>query len=205
MKRLTHLLILLIFCFNFSSAFCQSTEDLITENDWNKIIGYLSKEDWTNAEKLSLNYIKRYPAKSDSIAAPAILRYMYLRCVGAKLGEKQYSKEEALQKVKNMIGKPIITPPKPYYNECTFNCFQLSEEKNSLYSCSSNQAMTVIQIFENFFMEDEAVIKNADSLLNKNLRLAGIIKDIKAEGYAMPRLRIEFEKSFIWDAEKQEE
>jgi uncharacterized protein Smg (DUF494 family) len=61
--------------------------------------------------------------------------------------------------------------------------------------------MTVIQIFETYIPADTNLVKNTDSLENKQLRLAAFIKEIKAGGFAMLRLEIIFDRAFIWEEE----
>jgi hypothetical protein len=158
-------------------------------------------EKWSAAEKLCLKFLDRYTYADDSLAEPAILRYMYLRCVGAKLGDKVYSKEEALQKVNNQISRPILTPPKPFYSNGMFNCFTLADNNTDFFSCASNNSMTVIQIFETYTLDDPTLINDTASLEGKNIRMGAFVKEIKAEGYSMPRLEIIFDRAFIWAEE----
>ena len=197
--RVTLFSVVLVF-FTCFSAFAQKKSSELSDADWDKIIEYLSQEKWDKAEKITLNYLDRF-SDEDSLADPAILRYMYLRCVAAQLGEKNYSKETALKKVKNLVGKPIITPPLEFNKDRLFNGLQLAEDSLGLYSCASNNDMTVIQCFEYYYFEDNDIIKNSVLYLGKNLRIGGYIKEITAEGYTMPRFRVIFEKSFIWSEE----
>jgi hypothetical protein len=193
---------LLTFLFLFQhQSYSQKNENKISEKEWDKIIQLLTKENWADAEKLSLKYLGKFSEKDDSLAEPAILRYMYIRCVAARLGEKEYSKEDAVKKTEPFIGKSIITPPKEFFKKCLFNCFQLSDDKKNFSSCASNTSMTVIQIFETYIPADTNLVKNTDSLENKQLRLAAFIKEIKAGGFAMLRLEIIFDRAFIWEEE----
>ncbi len=173
----------------------------MADTDWDKIIELLANEKWAAAEKLSLNYLNQFDEKADSLAAPAILRYMYIRCIGAQLGEKEYSKEEAELKLRGFVGKTVLTPPKTFHQKCIFNCFQLSEDKDHFYSCSSNKAMTVIHIFETYIMNKPEILQHTDELEGENLRLGAIIKEIKTGGFTMPRLEITFQDAFIWDGD----
>jgi hypothetical protein len=180
-------------------SFSQNQE--ITNDEWSSLITLLTKEQWTKAEKLSLKYLNKFSEKDDSLADPAILRYMYFRCIAAKLGEKLYDKEEALKKTKNLIGKTIITPPKDYIQKGLFNCLSISEDSLHLFSCSSNDDMTIIQAFETYIMADSNIIIKAKNgeYQNKKLRLGAKIKSIEAGGMMMPRLEAIFEETFIWD------
>lgn len=189
--------LLLTFILTLNISFAQKQEGL-SVNDWDKIVKLLSTEKWKDAEKLAIKYMEKV-GDDDSLADPAILRYMYLRCVAAQLGEKTYDKATALKKVEGMTGKSIITPPLLFNPDKMFNGLQLSEDSNSFFSCASNNSMTVIQEFEEYNFADTTVVDNTRPLLNKSLRIAGFIKSIEAEGMTMPRFRVVFENAFIWD------
>lgn len=193
--------IILILSINICNLNAQNQS--VTDKEWNTLIQELQNEKWSSAEKLSLNYLKRFSENDDSTTAPAVLRYMYLRSVAAKLSEKQYSKEVTLKLVKKFTGKFIATPPKEFIPKGMFNCFTLNDDSTQLYSCSSNKNMTYIQIFEYYQMSHPEEIKSAKAgeFNHKNLRIIARIKEIKAGGMAMPRLDIVFSDSFIWEIE----
>ena len=174
----------------------------VSDADWDKLIPHLQNEEWAKAEKICKDYLKRFTATDDSLAEPAILRYMYIKCVGARLGAKEYEKSKAEALVKDMVGKTIITPYRQFKEKCLFNCFNLSEEKDHLFATSSNNEATVIHCFEHYFLEEQDIIANPEGFEGKNLRIAGFVKSIAAGGSAMPRLDIEFEHCFIWDIEE---
>ena len=187
--------------FSPAVSFGQSNEDKLTDQDWDKVIQLLMDEKWNKAEQQCQQYLKRFGKNDDSLAEPAILRYMYLRCIGAQLGEKTYSKKTALEKVKKLIGRPIITPPKEFHTDCVFNCLQLSDNKQNLSSCGSNGTNTIIQTFETYIMADPDITKHPELLENRSFRLGGIIKSIDAGGFVMPRLDVLFEDTFFWSEE----
>jgi hypothetical protein len=189
--------LLLFSCF---TGVAQKSSYELTDQDWDNIIGYLSQEKWNKAESVTHKLLEKF-SDTDTLADPAILRYMYLRCVAAQLGEKKYSKETALKKVKGLVGKPIITPPLEFKTDRIFNGLQLAEDSLSWYSCASNNTMTVIQCFEYYSFEDSDIVKNSALYNGKKLRIGAYIKEIEAEGYSMPRFRVVFEKSFIWSEE----
>ena len=199
MKKIIVLGIIFMFCPSVMLA--QQKENHISEKEWDTLIELLKTEKWDKVEKVSKEYLKRFEKESDTLADPAIVRYMYLRCVGAELGEKKITKEQSLKKVSNLIGKAIITPPKQFREKCVFNCLKLTEDNQNLSSCGSNNDNTIIQTFETYIMADPTVIKNRNQFENKDLRLGGYIKTIKAEGFAMPRLEVVFDNAFIWEEE----
>lgn len=197
---ITRVLVLALLLFPCFTGVAQNRSNELTDQDWDKIIGYLSEEKWDKAENFTYKLLEKF-SDNDSLADPAILRYMYLRCVAAQLGEKKYSKEAALKKVKDLVGKPIITPPLEFKTDRIFNGLQLAEDSLSWFSCASNNSMTVIQCFEYYSFEDKEIIKNSALYEGKKLRIGAYIKEIEAEGYTMPRFRVVFEKAFIWSEE----
>lgn len=199
MKKIIVLGILFMFCPLVMLA--QQKENHISEKEWDTLIELLKTEKWDKVEKVSKEYLKRFEKASDTLTDPAIVRYMYLRCVGAELGEKKITKEQSLKKVSNLIGKTIITPPRQFREKCVFNCLKLTEDNQNLSSCGSNNDNTIIQTFETYIMADPTVIKNISQLENKDLRLGGYIKSINAEGFTMPRLEVIFDNAFIWEEE----
>ncbi len=198
MKRFKLFAITLLCLINLS-IYSQESKKEITGEEWDKLIQLLSADKWNDAEKLSLKYLNKFNDKDDSLADPAIVRYMYIRCVAAKLGNKVYDKDEAVKKVAKFIGKPIITPPRTFNQECMFNCLRLTEDKKCMYSCSSNDLHTVIHDFERYEMADTTFLDDVSAIEGKDIRIAAFVKTIDAGGYAMPRLEIVFETAFVWD------
>lgn len=187
-----------------NQAFAQDEEILLSEDDWNTLIPYLANEKWEEAEKITLKYLDRYKKvqNTENNAQVAILRYMYIKCVGALLGDKKYNKEEVINKLEGFEGKTVITPFRTFNSKCMFNCVKLSDDGDSFFSTSSNNIATVIHTFETYQMEDKEVLKDVEKLEKKSIRLGGFIKTIKAEGFTMPRLEITFEKAFIWEKDE---
>jgi len=193
-------ILLLVSILSFNVVFGQS-QDSLSKKEWGKIVTLLSGEKWHDAEKLTGKYLKRFDHKNDSLADPAILRYMYLRCIAAQFGEKTYDKETALKKVDSLKGKSVITPPLIFNQKRMFNGLALSDDKKSFFSCASNNSMTIIQEFENYYFSDSTTVSRSESLTDKSLRIGCFIKSIDAEGFTMPRFKVVFENAFIWDEE----
>lgn len=194
MKKLTILCLALICYF---TGLSQPASYVLSEKDWTGLISLLNHEKWPAAEKRSAKLLGK--CKNDSLADPAILRYMYIRCVAAQLGENKYSKSVALQKVNPLIGQTVLTPPREFNPKRMFNGFKLSEEHNSFMTCSSNREMTTIQSFEYFFFADPEVVEASERYTGKNLRIGAFIRSIEANGDTMPRLDIVFENAFVWE------
>ena len=179
----------------------QNRAEKISEKDWDTLIQLLTDEKWDSVENLSMQYLNRFDINDDSLADPAIVRYMYLRCIAARFSEKTYDEEQSLKKVEFLTGKTIITPPKEFYSKCEFNCLQLTEDQKNLRSCGSNNHNTIIQTFETYIMSDTNFVKTPDLIENKDFRLGGVIKSIKAGGVTMPRLEVIIEDAFVWEEE----
>lgn len=187
---------LLFCCTVISSSFGQVS---MKEDDWNKIITHLSTEEWEKAEKVSLEFLNKFKGEDENSVDAAILRYMYIRCVGANLSENK-DKEMALKKVKKFIGKKIITPGIVFKEKGMFNFFNYSEEnKNKIGLCASNSTNTSIFTFEHFSFKNPDFIKKRAEFEGKELRFLSEIKSIEANGFALPRLDIEFVNTEIFE------
>ena len=199
MKALKHYLLIVCFCIISINIYCQENKKEITGEEWDKLIQLLSTEKWSDAEKLSLKYLNKFNDKDDSLADPAIVRYMYIRCVAARLAEKEYSPEKALDKVKDFTGKTIVTPPRTFRTEGIFNFYKLTDDKKALFLCASNKEKITIQAFETFEMADTTLLNDVSDLEGKDLRLGAFIKSIKTGGVTMPHFEIVFENAFLWN------
>ena len=132
--------------------------------------------------------------------------------VAAQLGDKEISKEDAMKKLKGFEGKNIVTPMIMYKKDGMFNYFSIEDEaqegKPKRWShCLANENATVIHIFDYFEMADPALLDDEvlARLEGKLLRVSGNIKEIRAEGSAMPRLEVEYSGGDIYDLVDPEE
>lgn len=184
-----------------TNVFCQDNTPVLAEADWQKIIPHLQNEQWGEVEKISGDYLKKFKKSNEDTDEAAIVRYMYLCSVAGQLGDKQIDKDEALKKVKGLKGKTIVTPVCTFKKKGLFNFFSYSEEQKKWNKCFANKTNTAIYLFEYYDMKDKDLLKeeNMNQIEGKNLRLSGTIKDITAEGYAMPRLKVDFADADIWD------
>lgn len=170
----------------------------LSKKNWDDLVVLLSGEKWKAAEKACLKYLKKFPDDNDSLTSPAILRYMYYRCVAAQLGEKTYSKDVAINKVKPLIGKTIITPNFSFNAQRMFNGLKLTEDEKGFYSCASNNSMTIIQAFETYYFSDTSIVENTSDLKDKTFRIFGTINSIEVQGFTMPRFEVVFDQAYIW-------
>jgi len=177
-------------------------EDILTAEDWNSVIPYLVDEDWINAEKVSGELLKRFKGDDEMLDEAGIVRYMYINAAGGLVGSKEIEKEDALEKLKGLEGKVIVTPFNMYKKGGMFNYLTLSEDGKNWSKCVANDAATEIHIFEIFEMDDKLLIDNATQYEGKTMRMIALIKEIKTGGYAMPRLEITYKSTEIWDMQE---
>lgn len=162
----------------------------IPEADWDKLAASLSKENWKSAEQISLGYLGRFKPKQDTTTEAAIVRYMYLRSVAARLAAKEYTPAVALAKVKGFTGKQVITPSLNFKAAGMFNFIKVSDDKKALFLCAANEAATQIHSFETYYLQDSTMMEQVSELEGQNIRLMGTIKTIKTGGMAMPHFEI---------------
>ncbi|AWH85622.1 hypothetical protein HYN59_11120 [Flavobacterium album] len=202
MKPLLNCLLLFAALLSNTISSAQETASLITEDDYNRIIPFLIKEDWKETEKISLEFLKRFKGANEMSDDAGIIRYMYLTSVSGLLGNKEIDKEAALKKLKGFEGKNVITPYNMFKKGGMFNYFSLDEESKNWLKCSANDKATTIYAFETFEMADQDMVTNYQQFEGRNMRVSAIIKSIGASGYTMPRLDIRFTNTDIWDMEE---
>jgi len=201
MKSLLKLFLLLFLITFTNTLLAQNVKPLVSEEDWNKIIPFLSEEQWDNAEKLAHAYLDRFKGKEKMTDEAGIVRYMYLKSVAALLGNKTIDKETALKKLKGFEGQNIITPFIIFKKDGMFNYLTISEEGDNWFQCSANNDATEIHMFETFQMSDRNLLSNPEASEGKKYRLMATIKSIEANGFAMPRLDLLYSTTEIWDTE----
>lgn len=202
MKPFLNCLLLFAAMLSNTISSAQETASLITEDDYNRIIPFLIKEDWKETEKISREFLNRFKGADEMSDDAGIIRYMYLTSVSGLLGNKEIDKDQALKKLKGFEGKNIITPYNQFKKGGMFNYLSLDEEGKNWLKCSANDKATVIYAFETFEMADQDMVTNYQQFEGKNIRVSAIIKSIGASGYTMPRLDIRFINTDIWDMEE---
>lgn len=213
MKTFFSVFSILAILLSFNTAAAQEEQpSQLTEADWQAIIPHLEAEEWEQAEKLAADYLKRFKGEKELWDEAGIVRYMYMATVAAQLGDKEISKEDAIKKLKGFEGKNVVTPLIMYKKDGMFNYFKIEDEAEEGKSkrwvhCMANENATVIHIFDYFEMADPALIDDEVlvRLEGKLLRVSAKIKEIRAEGNAMPRLAVEYTDGDIYDLIEPEE
>jgi hypothetical protein len=178
---------------------CLTAQTNLTGKDWDGIIKLLIAEDWSKAEKATGVFLKKYNYQTDTGYEASNLRYMYLVSVAGQLAHKDIDKDKALKKVANIIGQKIVTPSRPFNHKDMFNCFMLNDDSTRISCCQANNINTEIQIFEYYQMNDSTLVSRPDKLADRELRIWGRIESIEAEGFAMPRLRVNYKGCYLYD------
>lgn len=196
--RFLKAIVLITILLSASSVSSQET-NLLTKADWNILLPAINTGKWDDAEKISLEILNRFKGKNEMSGEAGIIRYMYIRCIAAQIGEKVYEKEEGLKKLKGFEGKNIVTPPIMFKANGIFNYLSLPKEGEVTVwrHCCTNNDATVIYTLEAYEPKDLNLIKESGKYEGKYLRLGAIIKEINAGGSEMPRLEIIYNEMFI--------
>lgn len=171
------------------------------KNDANKfgdnydlLMGNLSKENWTKSEKLAKELLNIVEPIDSMQTEKKVLRYIYIYSTAGLLNEKKLTKNEALEKVKFLQSKEMIMPTHPFNNKCYVNCTQLKgDEANTFFTGVNNADGTQIFSFE--YVKIENGIKEPQSELEgKYITLKGELNEITVEGNMLPRFKLKFIK-----------
>ncbi|MCS3529533.1 hypothetical protein [Chryseobacterium sp. JUb7] len=182
--------LIISFCFLlFTVGFAQNSN---FKQDYNSLITYLEKENWTESEQLSQKLLQLAEAAPNMQNEKMVLRYMYLYSNVGLLNENKISKEEALKKVQFLQGKEMIMPSHPFKQNCYNNCTSLKDDdKNTFFTGVNNKKITQILSFEYVHIPN-GIKESAEELEGKIIRLKGILKEITVEGNLLPRYKLRF-------------
>ena len=131
---ISYLVGIVITFFTISTSMAQRR---VQDTEWQKLIGYLSKENHEKSKELSFKLLQRFTAEDDTTYEAANLRYMYLFSISGLVSRHELGKEEGAELLKPLLGKNFITPSKEFRKNCMFNCFfwkeyEEKEETDSL-------------------------------------------------------------------------
>jgi hypothetical protein len=194
MKKTILLLLLSLF-----ATFIQvDAQELVSADQFNKLISYLEKEDWTEAAKLSESCLKQIPADKIDDDAPAIIRYMFLTSEAGLMNEGKLSQQQALKNVKDFEGHTLTLPSLYISTKSGFNYLQPSENKtDTLHITYTNRKATDIFAFESLVPLKPISMEEFSSQNGKLCTVSGWLKKISVEGNILPRYRILIEKTVI--------
>jgi hypothetical protein len=174
-----------------SLFFNASSQSLIAEDDWNKLISNLESENWQQANSVSLACLKKIPI--DQIEGPeaGLLRYMYICSEAGLMYEQKRTKAQAQKDVIAFINHNIVLPAHPVSTKMAANSIQMkSERADTLFINMTNKVATNIFAFEYVVLKEKWTVDEFNSKNRKFYRLSGTLKSINTEGNMFPRFRI---------------
>lgn len=186
MKKCVILLFILV------NAFAQAkAQELVTPEQFQKLIGYLNDENWSEAAKLSESYLISIPKDKQEDDAAAILRYMYLTSESGLMNLNQITQEKALVNVSKFSGHSVILPWRSVSIKYGTNYVQLVNNKpDTLMVTATNKKATQIFCFEYIVPTELISLAEFNSYNGKMCRISGQLKSIKVEGHMLPRFRL---------------
>jgi hypothetical protein len=168
-----------------------------TDAEWSKLVGFLSAEQWGDANTLSLQLLKRIPAAEVDSDDAAVFRYTYIYSEAGLMNERKVTKEEAQKKIKPHIGHRVLLAAHPITSKKGFNSITLVNDKtDTLMVTASNKTATQIFSFEYIIPKKPFPLDEFKNNEGKIYGVIGRIKSIKAGGNMFPRFLI-----YIDDAE----
>ncbi|MFD0765913.1 hypothetical protein ACFQZI_13710 [Mucilaginibacter lutimaris] len=186
MKKLFITLIVLLFI--VSSVKSQSK---YTDAEWNKLVGFLSAEQWGDANTLSLQILKRIPAAEIDSDDAAAFRYMYIYSEAGLMNERKVTKEQAQKKITPHIGHKVLLAAHPITSKQGFNSITLVNDKtDTLMVTATNKTATQIFSFEYIIPKKRFPLDEFKNNEGKFYGVIGRIKSIKAGGDMFPRFQI---------------
>ncbi|RYU87261.1 hypothetical protein EWM62_16235 [Mucilaginibacter terrigena] len=186
MKKILALFVLLLMI-----SINLKAQSITKDEEWDKLIGYLSAEQWDGANSLSLQFLKRIPDADKDGDEAAGLRYMYILSEAGLMNEQKVTKNEAQKKVAAFAGRRVILAGHPLTSKEGFNSIQLVNDKtDTLMVTASNIKATQIFSFEYIIPKKAMPLDEFKNNAGKVYGVSGRIKSIKVEGTMFPRFKI---------------
>ena len=178
-------------------SFGLKAQSITTDEEWGKLIGFLSAEQWDGANSLSLQFLKRIPDANKDGNEAAVLRYMYIYSEAGLMNERKVTKAEAQKKVSAHVGHRVVLASHPLTSKEGFNSIQLVNDKtDTLVVSAANRKATQIFSFEYILPKKAFPLDEFKNNEGKVYEVIGRIKSINVEGNMFPRFKI-----FIDEAE----
>ena len=171
----------------------------IYKSEWATLSGLIKTEKWVDADKLTASFYDRVKSDEYRKDDAAILRYTMLNVVAAELADGVIDNEAALKKLEPLEGKRFISPTFTFKSKGILNYLLLASDGKSWIKCTTNKVADVIQMAENFEVAHPEMLQGTEKYDNRNFRLSGTIKTIKADSRAKPHLEVSYANTEIWD------
>lgn len=182
----------LILIFFTIGSYAQKITTANFETNFNELLENLNEEDWQNAEKLASNLLNFAEKVEIMDHEKKVLRYIKIYTVAGLLNEGNITKNEALEKTKQLKDKEMIMPAHLFNSNCYINCTHLMEdEENTFYSMVNNQKGTQIFSFEYVKIKDK-IKETKEELEGRLIILKGNLNEITVEGSILPRFKLKF-------------
>jgi hypothetical protein len=198
MKKISTLFVLL-----FMISVNLKAQSITKDEEWDKLIGFLSAEQWDGANKLSLQFLKRIPDADKDGDEAAGLRYMYILSEAGLMNKQKVTKNEAQNKVAAFAGRRVILAGHPLTLKEGFNSIHLVNDKtDTLMVAASNIKATEIFSFEYIIPKKPFPLDEFKNNEGKDYFVTGRIKPIKVEGMMFPRFKIYIDEAELNAREK---
>ena len=193
MKKPILLLLLLFAVFKNVKA-----QELVSSEQFQKLIGYLNDENWKDAADLSETYLKAIPGDKIDWDAAAIVRYMYLTSESGLMNSGGITQQEALKKVSRFAGHTIIFPWRSVTVAFGMNKIMPHNDKaDTLMVTATNRKATSIFAFEYIVPVPGISLDDLKSFAGKSCRVNGTLKSVSVEGHILPRYRLLIDKASL--------
>jgi hypothetical protein len=195
----------IILLFVLSVAFTKShAQELISDDQFTKLISFLNDENWPEAAKLSESILKKIPENKLDDDAPAVVRYMHIISEAGLMYMGKATKDEALKNVAGFVGHTIFSPSRYTSLKYGLNRIVSSDNKtDTLASSCTNKKGTDLYTSESIVPAHPISIDEFKSYDGKLFRIGGVLKSISVWGNMMPHFNILIDKAFLEPGDKQ--
>lgn len=179
--------------------FCTAQNtSFVEQKDFESIITYLGKEDWSNADKLIAASLKKCPDDQLEAETAGMLRYMYIFSEAGLMNEKKLSMEKAFENVKPLMGHAIVLPGTTISLKLGFNVIQPSNDKtDTLLITASNHDATQLFSFTYIIPASPISMDDFSKAAGKTALTKGNLQSICVEGISLPRFRVYIDKAEV--------
>jgi len=196
------IIILLFFVF----AFCTVVrgQELISDEQFQKLIGFLNEENWQESAKLSEGLLLKIPANQQDDDAPAIVRYMYITSEAGLMYMGKVTKAEALKNVTGFTGHTIFLPSRTVSLKFGLNYIVSSDNKTDTLSISgTNRKGTDLFTFESIVPAKPITKDELKGYEGKLFRIGGRLKSIKVAGNMLPHFIMVIDNAILEPGNRQ--
>ncbi|PWK74242.1 hypothetical protein LX99_04044 [Mucilaginibacter oryzae] len=195
----------IILLFILSVAFTKShAQQLVPDDQFSTLIGFLNEENWPGAAKLSDDILKNIPKNRQDDDGPAVVRYMHIIAEAGLMYMGKATKEEALKNVEGFTGHLIITPSRFVALKYGLNRIVSSEDKpGNLGSSCTNRKGTDLYTSESIILAQPITAEEFKTFEGKLFRIGGVLKSISVAGSMLPHFNIEINEAILEPGDKE--